>query len=75
MGGTAVGDDNIKMTLKDETNRIYSYEGALVAGKINFPVDYADELNAIGPRKPPMPLSPQVKWQASYPIALKPIRG
>ncbi|MCS2760966.1 hypothetical protein NXV13_07110 [Bacteroides ovatus] len=74
MGGTAVGDDNIKMTLKDETNRIYSYEGALVAGKINFPVDYADELNAIGP-KPPMPLSPQVKWQASYPIALKPIRG
>lgn len=49
VGGTAVGDDNIKMTLKDETNRIYSYEGALVAGKINFPVDYADELNAIGP--------------------------
>ncbi len=48
VGGTAVGDDNIKMTLKDETNRIYSYEGALVAGKINFPVDYADQLNAIG---------------------------
>lgn len=49
VGGTAVGDENVKMTLKDETNLIYSYEGALVAGKINFPVDYADELNAIGP--------------------------
>ncbi|MDL2291646.1 SusE domain-containing protein [Bacteroides sp. OttesenSCG-928-F21] len=49
VGGTAVGDENIKMTLKDETNLIYSYEGVLVAGKINFPVDYADELNAIGP--------------------------
>lgn len=49
VGGTAVGDENVKMTLKDETNQIYSYEGALVAGKINFPVDYADELNAIGP--------------------------
>lgn len=49
VGGTAVGDENVTMTLKDETNQIYSYEGALVAGKINFPVDYADELNAIGP--------------------------
>ena len=49
VGGTAVGDEPMKMTLKDETNKIYSYEGTLVAGKINFPVDYADELNAIGP--------------------------
>ena len=57
VGGTAVGDDNIKMTLKDETNRIYSYEGALVAGKINFPVDYADELNAIGPETADAPIT------------------
>lgn len=57
VGGTAVGDDHIKMILKDETNQIYSYEGALVAGKINFPVDYADELNAIGPETDDAPIA------------------
>ena len=56
-GGTAVGDEPMKMTLKDETNRIYSYEGTLVAGKINFPVDYADELNAIGPETADAPIT------------------
>lgn len=57
VGGTAVGDDYIKMTLKDEANAIYSYEGTLVAGKINFPVDYADELNAIGPETADAPIT------------------
>ena len=57
VGGTAVGDEPMKMTLKDETNRIYSYEGTLVAGKINFPVDYADELNAIGPETADAPIT------------------
>lgn len=57
VGGTAVGDDHIKMILKDETNQIYRYEGALVAGKINFPVDYADELNAIGPETDDAPIT------------------
>jgi hypothetical protein len=57
VGGSAVGDELIKMTLKDEVNKIYSYEGALVAGKINFPVDYADELNAIGPETADTPIT------------------
>ena len=57
VGGSAVGEDNIKLTLKDEINKIYSYEGALVAGKINFPVDYADELNAIGPETADAPIT------------------
>lgn len=57
VGGSAVGEDNIKLTLKDEINKIYSYEGALVAGKINFPVDYADELNAIGPETADTPIT------------------
>ena len=57
VGGSAVGEDNIKLTLKDEINKIYSYEGALAAGKINFPVDYADELNAIGPETADTPIT------------------
>lgn len=57
VGGSAVGEDNIKLTLKDEINKIYSYEGALSAGKINFPVDYADELNAIGPETVDAPIT------------------
>ena len=57
IGGSAVGEDNIKLTLKDEINKIYSYEGALAAGKINFPVDYADELNAIGPETADTPIT------------------
>lgn len=57
VGGSAVGEDNIKLTLKDEINKIYSYEGALAAGKINFPVDYADELNAIGPETADAPIT------------------
>lgn len=57
VGGSAVGDENIKMVLKDEINRIYSYEGALIPGKINFPVDYADELNAIGPETADTPIT------------------
>ena len=57
VGGSAVGEDNIKLTLKDEINKIYSYEGALAAGKINFPVDYADELNAIGPEIADAPIT------------------
>lgn len=48
-GGSATGNELLRMTLKDEANQIYSYEGTLVAGKLNFPVDYADEENAIGP--------------------------
>ena len=57
VGGSAVGEDNIKLTLKDEINKIYSYEGALVAGKINFTVDYAEELNAIGPETADAPIT------------------
>lgn len=49
MGGTAVGASNIELTCTDVANKIYTYEGPLVAGSINFPVINADENNAIGP--------------------------
>lgn len=57
VGGTAVGDKNIRMTLKDEASQIYTYQGTLSSGKINFPVDYADELNAIGPESADQPIT------------------
>lgn len=49
MGGTAVGSSDIELTCTDVDNKIYSYEGLLTAGSLNFPVTNADENNAIGP--------------------------
>lgn len=49
MGGTAVGSSDIELTCTDVDNKIYSYEGLLTVGSLNFPVTNADENNAIGP--------------------------
>ncbi len=51
MGGTAVGSSDVELTCTDVANKIYTYEGPLVAGSLNFPVTNADEHNAIGPEK------------------------
>lgn len=48
MGGTAVGDEDVKLEGNDD-GTIYTYTGRLNAGKINFPVHFGDEENAIGP--------------------------
>lgn len=48
MGGTAVGDEDVKLEGNDD-GTIYTYTGRLSAGKINFPVHFGDEENAIGP--------------------------
>lgn len=48
MGGTAVGDEDVKLEANND-GTIYSYTGKLNAGKINFPVHFGDEENAIGP--------------------------
>ncbi len=48
MGGTAVGDEDVKLEANAD-GTIYTYTGRLNAGKINFPVHFGDEENAIGP--------------------------
>ena len=48
MGGTAVGDEDVQLEANND-GTIYSYTGKLNAGKINFPVHFGDEENAIGP--------------------------
>lgn len=55
--GTAMGDSKIELPCVDETNQIYRLDAALVAGKLNISVDYADELNAIGPETPDAPIT------------------
>lgn len=52
VGGTAVGDTPIVLTPTSATSGIYIWTGALAAGKLNFPVIYGDENNAISPANP-----------------------
>jgi len=49
IGGTAVGDEKIEIKPSDANPDLYSWNGVLAPGKINFPVINADEENAIGP--------------------------
>lgn len=49
IGGTAIGDEQVELTPTTATSGIYTWTGALAAGKINFPVIYGDENNAISP--------------------------
>lgn len=49
IGGSAVGDKNIELTPTSATSGIYNWNGALKTGKLNFPVIYGDENNAISP--------------------------
>lgn len=48
MGGTAVGDEDVRLEANND-GTVYSFTGKLNAGKINFPVHFGDEENAIGP--------------------------
>lgn len=52
VGGTAVGDTPIALTPTSANSGIYTWTGALKAGKINFPVVYGDENNALSPSAP-----------------------
>lgn len=52
IGGTAVGDNPIELKPTSETSKTYTWNGALAAGKINFPVVYGDENNAVSPANP-----------------------
>ncbi|MDE7407659.1 MAG: SusE domain-containing protein, partial [Muribaculaceae bacterium] len=56
MGGTAVGDNRVELTPTSATSGIYNWNGALNAGKINFPVIYGDEDNAISPATADAPI-------------------
>ncbi|MCM1452149.1 MAG: SusE domain-containing protein [Clostridium sp.] len=49
MGGNATGDGDVELTADANNGKIYRYNGKLQAGKINFPVLYADESNAVSP--------------------------
>ena len=49
MGGEAVGEKRIELTSSSNNANLYVYNGKLSAGKINFPVLYGDEENAISP--------------------------
>lgn len=49
MAGTAVGENDMVMTASSNNANLYVYNGKLSAGKINFPVLYGDEENAISP--------------------------
>lgn len=57
MGGTAVGETPIVLTPTSETSKTYSWNGALSAGKINFPVVYGDEHNCFSPETPDQPIT------------------
>lgn len=48
IGGDVVSEP-IELTPTSATSGLYNWTGALAAGKINFPVEYADEQNAISP--------------------------
>lgn len=57
MGGSAVEEENVELFPTSETSNIYTWTGSLKAGKLNFPVIFGDENNAIGPVEPDMPIS------------------
>ncbi|MBD5233338.1 MAG: DUF5116 domain-containing protein [Bacteroidales bacterium] len=55
IGGEAAGEE-IELTPTSATSGIYMWTGALSAGKINFPVFYGDEHNAISPAEANAPI-------------------
>lgn len=56
VGGSAVGETPIELTPTSADPMVYTWTGTLLAGKVNFPVTYGDENNAIGPQTPDMPI-------------------
>ncbi len=57
IGGTAVGDENIELTATSANPMVYTWNGKLMAGKVNFPVNYGDETNAVSPAQPDAAIS------------------
>lgn len=57
IGGTAVGTENIELQPTSATSKLYVWTGALKVGKVNFPVIYGDENNAISPALADTPIS------------------
>lgn len=57
IGGSAAGDQPIELLPTSETSKTYTWNGALNAGKINFPVKYGDENNVFSPEKPDTPIT------------------
>lgn len=51
IGGTVV-DAPIELAPTSDTSKTYTWNGSLNAGKINFPVVYGDENNALSPENP-----------------------
>lgn len=49
IGGEATGDKMIELQPTSATSGIYTWNGPLTKGKVNFPVIYGDENNAISP--------------------------
>lgn len=57
IGGSTVGDTPIELTPTSATSGVYSWNGSLKAGKLNFPVIYGDENNAISPATADAPIA------------------
>lgn len=57
VGGTAVADGSLTMKQQASDEMIYTATVRLVPGKINFPLTYADEQNAIGPLTADAPIT------------------
>lgn len=56
IGGDVIADE-IELFPTSAASGIYTWTGALGAGKINFPVIYGDENNAISPESPDTPIA------------------
>ena len=56
IAGTAVGDEKIEISANETNPGLYSWNGPLAPGLINFPIINADENNAIGPETTDTPI-------------------
>lgn len=56
ISGSAVGED-IELNPTSPTSGLYTWTGALDAGRLNFPVIYGDENNAISPAQADTPIT------------------
>lgn len=56
IAGTAVGDEPVEVQPSSSAGTTYIWSGALKAGRLNIPVIYADENNAIGPETADAPI-------------------
>lgn len=56
IGGSAVGDEPIELASSAANPLVYTWNGKLSAGSVNFPVSYADESNALSPLRADCPI-------------------